>query len=196
MNGKLKRQLLKLSNVVIELRNNNEKFSNFTCSSKKYFNQSIEIFNKNNDTSEISDILGQGFLVKKLKGNVYLRCNVDQRNYWSFIGDLKLLEVKDEKFNEIMSVENIFDSRFYPRIKVEEDIILIFALGLTEEDIKEIDLSIRNEKILKSVVGVAIKIAEMAKDMQDEISEILSKLREENYKKVLTSIFENKEEEQ
>ena len=95
-----------------------------------------------------------------------------------------------------MSVENIFDSRFYPRIKVEEDIILIFALGLTEEDIKEIDLSIRNEKILKSVVGVAIKIAEMAKDMQDEISEILSKLREENYKKVLTSIFENKEEEQ
>ena len=94
-----------------------------------------------------------------------------------------------------MSVENIFDSRFYPRIKVEEDTILIFALGLTEEDIKEIDLSIRNEKILKSVVGVAIKMVEMAKDIQDEISEILSKLREENCKKVLTSIFENKEEE-
>lgn len=195
MNEKLKRQLLKLNNAVIELRNNNEKFRNFTCSSKKYFNQVIEIFNKNNDTSEISDKYGENSILKKLKGNVYLRCNVDQGNYWSFIGDLKLLEVKDEKFNEIMSVEDIFDSRFYRRIKVEEDTILIFALGLKEKDIKEIVLSIRDEKILQSIVGVAIKIAEMAKDMQDELSEILSKLKEENCKKVLINIFENKEEE-
>lgn len=78
---------------------------------------------------------------------------------------------------------------------MEQDTILSFDLGLREDDLDEIYLRIRDEKILQTLVGVAIKMAEMAKDMQDEMSEILSKLREENCQKVLTSIFENKEEE-
>lgn len=195
MNGKLKRQLLKLDNAVIELRKNNEKFSDFTFSAEKYSNQSIEIFNINNNTSEISDKIGEDTIVKKFKDNVYLRCTIRQYNNWEFIGKLKLIEVKDGHIHEVVSLEDIFDSQFYFRIKVEQDTILSFDLGLKENDLDEIYLRIRDEKILQSIVGVAIKMAEMAKDMQDEMSEILSKLREENCKKVLTSIIGNKEEE-
>ena len=195
MNGKLKRQLLKLNNAVIELRNNNEKFKHFTFSSTKYFNQSIEIFNKNNATSAISDKYGENSILKKFKDNVYQRCIVSQYQSWEFIGYLELIEVKDGYIHEIISLKDIIDSRFNPRIKVEQDTILSFDLGLREDDLDEIYLRIRDERILQTLVGVAIKMAEMAKDMQDEMSEILSKLREENCKKVLTSIFENKEEE-
>nr|DAM45334.1 MAG TPA: hypothetical protein [Caudoviricetes sp.] len=195
MNGKLKRQLLKLDNAVIELRKNNEKFSDFTFSAEKYSNQSIEIFNINNNTSEISDKIGEDTIVQKFKDNVYLRCTIRQYNNWEFIGKLKLIEVKDGHIHEVVSLEDIFDSQFYFRIKVEQDTILSFDLGLKENDLDEIYLRIRDEKILQSIVGVAIKMAEMAKDMQDEMSEILSKLREENCKKVLTSIIGNKEEE-
>lgn len=78
---------------------------------------------------------------------------------------------------------------------MEQDTILSFNLGLREKDLDEIYLRIRDEKILQSIVGVAIKMAEMAKDMQDEMSEILSKLREETCQKVLTSIIGNKVEE-
>ena len=195
MNGKLKRQFLKLDNAVIELRKNNEKFSDFTFSAEKYSNQSIEIFNMNNNTSEISDKIGEDTIVKKFKDNLYLQCMVRQYNNWEFIGKLKLIEVKDGHIHEVVSLEDIFDSQFYFRIKVEQDTILSFDLGLKENDLDEIYLRIRDEKILQSIVGVAIKMAEMAKDMQDEMSEILSKLREENCQKVLTSIIGNKEEE-
>ena len=195
MNGKLKRQFLKLDNAVIELIKNNEKFSDFTFSAEKYSNQSIEIFNMNNNTSEISDKIGKGIIVKKFKDNVYLRCNIRQYNNWEFIGKLKLIEVKDGHIHEVVSLEDIFDSQFYFRIKVEQDTILSFDLGLRENDLDGMYLRIRDEKILQSIVGVAIKIAEMAKDMQDEMSEILSKLREETCQKVLTSIIGNKEEE-
>ena len=195
MNGKLKRQFLKLDNVVIELIKNNEKFSDFTFASEKYSNQSIEIFNMNNNTSEISDKIGEDIIVKKFKDNVYLRCTILQYDNWEFIGKLKLIEVKDGHIHEVVSLEDIFDSRFYFRIKVEQDTILSFELGLRENDLDEIYLRIRDEKILQSIVGVAIKMAEMAKDMQDEMSEILYKLREETCQKVLTSIFANKEEE-
>jgi len=175
MNGKLKRQFLKLDNAVIELIKNNEKFRSFTFAAEKYSNQGIEIFNMNNNTSEISD--------KR------------QYNNWEFIGKLKLIEVKDGHIHEVVSLEDIFDSQFYFRIKVEQDTILSFNLGLREKDLDEIYLRIRDEKILQSIVGVAIKMAEMAKDMQDEMSEILSKLREETCQKVLTSIIGNKVEE-
>lgn len=195
MNGKLKRQFLKLDNAVIELRKNNEKFSDFTFSAEKYSNQSIEIFNMNNNTSEISDKIGEDIIVKKFKDNVYLRCTIRQYNNWEFIGKLKLIEVKDGHIHEVVSLEDIFDSQFYFRIKVEQDTILSFDLGLREDDLDEIYLRIRDERILQTLVGVAIKMAEMAKDMQDEMSEILSKLREENCQKVLTSIIGNKEEE-
>lgn len=195
MNGKLKRQFLKLDNAVIELIKNNEKFSDFTFAAEKYSNQSIEIFNMNNNTSEISDKLGKNIIVKKFKDNLYLRCMVRQYNNWEFIGKLKLIEVKDGHIHEVVSLEDIFDSQFYFRIKVEQDTILSFDLGLRENDLDGMYLRIRDEKILQSIVGVAIKIAEMAKDMQDEMSEILSKLREENCQKVLTSIIGNKEEE-
>jgi len=195
MNGKLKRQLLKLNNAVIELRKKNEEFRHFTFASTKYFNQSIEIFNKNNDTSEISGKYGENSILKKFKDNVYLRCIVSQYQSWELIGYLELIEVKDENISQIISLKDIIDSRFNPRIKVEEDTILSFELGLREKDFDEIYLCIRDEKILQTLVGVAIKMVEMAKDIQDEMSEILSKLKEENCQKVLTSIFANKEEE-
>ena len=195
MNGKLKRQFLKLDNAVIELIKNNEKFSDFTFSAEKYSNQSIEIFNMNNNTSEISDKIGEDIIVKKFKDNMYLRCTIRQYNNWEFIGKLKLIEVKDGHIHEVVSLEDIFDSQFYFRIKVEQDTILSFDLGLRENDLDGMYLRIRDEKILQSIVGVAIKMAEMAKDMQDEMSEILSKLREETCKKALTSIIGNKEEE-
>lgn len=195
MNGKLKRQFLKLDNAAIELIKNNEKFRSFTFAAEKYSNQGIEIFNMNNNTSEISDKLGEDIIVKKFKDNVYLRCTIRQYNNWEFIGKLKLIEVKDGHIHEVVSLEDIFDSQFYFRIKVEQDTILSFNLGLREKDLDEIYLRIRDEKILQSIVGVAIKMAEMAKDMQDEMSEILSKLREETCQKVLTSIIGNKVEE-
>ena len=195
MNGKLKRQFLKLDNAAIELIKNNEKFRSFTFAAEKYSNQSIEIFNMNTNTSEISDKLGKNIIVKKFKDNVYLRCTICQYNNWEFIGKLKLIEVKDGHIHEVVSLEDIFDSQFYFRIKVEQDTILSFNLGLREKDLDEIYLRIRDEKILQSIVGVAIKMAEMAKDMQDEMSEILSKLREETCQKVLTSIIGNKVEE-
>ena len=118
---------------------------------------------------------------------------VRQYNNWELIGYLELIEVKDGYILEIISLEDIFNREFYFRIKVEKDTILSFDLGLREDDLDKIYLCINDEKILQSIVGVAIKMAEMAKDMQDEMSEILSKLREENCQKVLTSIFENKE---
>lgn len=195
MNGKLKRQFLKLDNAVIELIKNNEKFSDFTFAAEKYSNQSIEIFNMNNNTSEISDKLGKNIIVKKFKDNVYLRSRLRQYDNWELIGYLELIEVRDEHIHEIISLEDIFDRKFYFRIKVEQDTILSFDLGLREDDLDKIYLRIRDEKILQSIVGVAIKMAEMAKDMQDEMSEILSKLREENCQKVLTSIIGNKVEE-
>ena len=113
MNGKLKRQFLKLDNAVIELIKNNEKFRSFTFAAEKYSHQSIEIFNMNNNTSEISDKLGKNIIVKKFKDNVYLRSMVRQYNNWELIGYLELIEVKDGYILEIISLEDIFNREFY-----------------------------------------------------------------------------------
>jgi hypothetical protein len=196
MNGKLKRQLIKFYNGVIELRDKNEDFRNFTFNSDKYFQKTIEIFNSNNVTSEIVEAFNNTTIIKKFRDNIYLTGTVDRYHDWYLRGSLKLYRIKGEDICEIVSIENLFEKplRFY--VNVEKELILSCTGVLKEEDIEQkIYRRIRDEKILYHLICLSNKMVEMAKDAQDEICEILVKLREENCLQTLKKIIENKEEE-
>ena len=206
MNGKIKQQILKLiqaKNACIESRKIMKKM---TMNSKEYIDDTIRIFNENNDTTsvlqgfkETETILDEYAVLKKFHNNSYIifyiyRDVFSTMTTWEQGWDF---ENKIELYSNTKLYKDTNKKTELMRINVNSSICI--KVGLSEiltvyrdcdGAFKSFSSKINDEKMILEFLSVATKMVEMYADAQEEFTEILVKLKEEHYREVLNAVWE------
>ena len=206
MNGKIRQEILKLieaKNACIESRKIMKKM---TMNSKEYIDDTIRIFNENNDTTDIlygfketETILDEYAVLKKFHNNSYIIFHIYRDVYstmtsweqgWDF-------ENKIELYSNTKLYKDTNKKTELMRITANETICI--KVGLSEiltvyrdcdGAFKSFSSKINDEKMILEFLSVATKMLEMYADAQNEFTEILVKLKEKHYREVLNAVWE------
>lgn len=206
MNGKIRQEILKLieaKNACIESRKIMKKM---TMNSKEYIDDTIRIFNENNDTTsvlqgfkETETICDKYAILKKFHNNSYIIFYI-YRDVYSTMDSWKqgwVFENKIELYSNTKLYKDTNKKTELMQITTNETICI--EVGLNEiltvyrdcdGAFKSFSSKINDEKLILEFLSVATKMVEMYADAQNEFTEILVKLKEEHYREVLNAVWE------
>lgn len=206
MNGKIKQQILKLIQAKNACNESKKIMKKMTMNSKEYIDDTIRIFNVNNDTTDIlqvfketETILDEYAVLKKFHNNSYIIFYIYRDVYstmtsweqgWDF-------ENKIELYSNTKLYNGTNKKTELMRINVNSSICI--KVGLSEiltvyrdcdGAFKSFSSKINDEKMILEFLSVATKMLEMYADAQNEFTEILVKLKEKHYREVLNAVWE------
>ena len=206
MNGKIRQEILKLiqaKNACIESRKIMKKM---TMNSKEYIDDTIRIFNENNDTTsvlqgfkETETICDKYAILKKFHNNSYIIFYI-YRDVYSTMDSWKQGWVFENKI-ELYSNTKLYKdtNRKTELMQIDLNGSICIEVGLSEiltvyrdcdGAFKSFSSKINDEKMILEFLSVATKMVEMYADAQEEFTEILVKLKEEHYREVLNAVWE------
>ena len=206
MNGKIRQEILKLieaKNACIESRKIMKKM---TMNSKEYIDDTIRIFNENNDTTsvlqgfkETETICDKYAILKKFHNNSYIIFYI-YRDVYSTMDSWKQGWVFENKI-ELYSNTKLYKdtNRKTELMQIDLNGSICIEVGLSEiltvyrdydGAFKSFSSNINDEKMISEFLSVATKMLEMYADAQEEFTEILVKLKEEHYREVLNAVWE------
>ena len=206
MNGKIRQEILKLieaKNACIESRKIMKKM---TMNSKEYIDDTIRIFNENNETTsvlqafkETETICDKYAILKKFHNNSYIMFYI-YRDVYSTMDSWKQGWVFENKI-ELYSNTKLYKdtNRKTELMQIDLNGSICIEVGLSEiltvyrdcdGAFKSFSSNINEEKMILEFLSVATKMVEMYADAQEEFTEILVKLKEEHYREVLNAVWE------
>lgn len=206
MNGKIRQEILKLieaKNACIESRKIMKKM---TMNSKEYIDDTIRIFNENNETTsvlqafkETETICDKYAILKKFHNNSYIMFYI-YRDVYSTMDSWKQGWVFENKI-ELYSNTKLYKdtNRKTELMQIDLNGSICIEVGLSEiltvyrdcdGAFKSFSSNINDEKMISEFLSVATKMVEMYADAQEEFTEILVKLKEEHYREVLNAVWE------
>lgn len=206
MNGKIRQQILKLIEAKKQCVITTKRMKKMTMNSKEYIDDTIRIFNENNDTTsvlqgfkETETILDEYAVLKKFHNNSYIifyiyRDVFSTMTTWEQGWDF---ENKIELYSNTKLYKDTNKKTELMRINVNSSICI--KVGLSEiltvyrdcdGAFKSFSSKINDEKMILEFLSVATKMIEMYADAQNEFTEILVKLKEEHYREVLNAVWE------
>ena len=206
MNGKIRQQILKLIEAKKQCVITTKRMKKMTMNSKEYIDDTIRIFNENNDTTsvlqgfkETETILDEYAVLKKFHNNSYIIFYI-YRDVFSTMTSWEQgwdFENKIELYSNTKLYKDTNKKTELMRINVNSSICI--KVGLSEiltvysdcdGAFKDFSSKINDEKIILEFLSVATKMIEMYADAQEEFTEILVKLKEEKYRKILNAVWE------
>ena len=206
MNGKIRQQILKLIEAKKQCVITTKRMKKMTMNSKEYIDDTIRIFNENNDTTsvlqgfkETETILDEYAVLKKFHNNSYIifyiyRDVFSTMTTWEQGWDF---ENKIELYSNTILYKDTNKKTELMRININSSICI--KVGLSEiltvysdcdGAFKSFSSKINDEKLILEFLSVATKMVEMYADAQEEFTEILVKLKEEHYREVLNAVWE------
>jgi len=206
MNGKIRQQILELIEAKKQCVITTKRMKKMTMNSKEYIDDTIRIFNENNDTTDIlqrfketETILDEYAVLKKFHNNSYIIFYI-YRDVFSTMTSWEQgwdFENKIELYSNTILYKDTNKKTELMRINVNSSICI--KVGLSEiltvyrdcdGAFKDFSSKINDEKIILEFLSVATKMIEMYADAQEEFTEILVKLKEEKYRKILNAVWE------
>ena len=206
MNGKIRQEILKLIEARKACKESAKIMKTMTMNSKEYIDDTIRIFNENNETTsvlqafkETETILDEYAVLKKFHNNSYIIFYIYRDVYstmtsweqgWDF-------ENKIELYSNTILYKDTNKKTELMRINVNSSICI--KVGLSEiltvyrdcdGAFKSFSSKINDEKMILEFLSVATKMLEMYADAQNEFTEILVKLKEKHYREVLNAVWE------
>ena len=206
MNGKIKQQILKLIQAKNACNESRKIMKKMTMNSKEYIDDTIRIFNENNDTTpvfqafkETETILDEYAVLKRFHNNSYIIFYI-YRDVFSTMTSWEQgwdFENKIELYNNTKLYKDTNKKTELMQINANSSICI--KVGLSEiltvyrdcdGAFKSFSSKINDEKMILEFLSVATKMLEMYADAQEEFTEILVKLKEEHYREVLNAVWE------
>ena len=206
MNGKIKQQILKLIQAKNACKESRKIMKKMTMNSKEYIDDTIRIFNENNDTTDIlqgfketETICDKFAILKKFHNNSYIILYI-YRDVFSTMDSWKQGWVFENKI-ELYSNTKLYKdtNRKTELMQIDLNGSICIEVGLSEiltvyrdcdGAFKSFSSNINEEKMILEFLSVATKMVEMYADAQEEFTEILVKLKEEHYREVLNAVWE------
>ena len=206
MNGKIKQQILKLIQAKNACNEGKKIMKKMTMNSKEYIDDTIRIFNENNDTTDIlqgfketETICDKFAILKKFHNNSYIILYI-YRDVYSTMDSWKQGWVFENKI-ELYSNTKLYKdtNRKTELMQIDLNGSICIEVGLSEiltvyrdcdGAFKSFSSNINEEKMILEFLSVATKMVEMYADAQEEFTEILVKLKEEHYREVLNAVWE------
>lgn len=206
MNGKIRQEILKLIEARKACKESAKIMKTMTMNAKEYIDDTIRIFNENNNTTDIlqrfketETILDEYAVLKKFHNNSYIIFYI-YRDVFSTMTSWEQgwdFENKIELYSNTILYKDTNKKTELMRINVNSSICI--KVGLSEiltvyrdcdGAFKSFSSKINDEKMILEFLSVATKMVEMYADAQNEFTEILVKLKEEHYREVLNAVWE------
>ena len=206
MNGEIRQQILKLIEAKKQCVITTKRMKKMTMNSKEYIDDTIRIFNENNDTTsvlqgfkETETILYEYAVLKKFHNNSYIIFYVyrdvfstmtsweqgwDFENKTALYSNTKLYKDTNRK-TELMQID--LNGSICIEVGLSE---ILTVYRDCDGAFKSFSSKINDEKMILEFLSVATKMLEMYADAQEEFTEILVKLKEEKYRKILNAVWE------
>ena len=210
MNGKIKQQILKLIQAKKACEESTKRMKKMTVNAKEYIDNTIRIFNANNDTSDIlkefketETICDKYAILKKFNNNSYIIFYIHEDDFslreswerdWDFKNEIALYSntklYKDtNKKTQLIQIDNIYALDISICIGFDVNEVLHISRDY-DRNFKSFSSNINDEKMILDILSIATKMFEMYSDSQNEFTEILVKLKENHYREILNAVFE------
>lgn len=211
MNGKIKQQILKLMQAKKACEESTKSMKKMTAHAKEYIEDTIRIFNENNDTTEIlqgfkdtETIVDKDAILKKFHNNSYILFyiykNFNENGTWDFENEAALYsntklynETKKMKILEVDQICNFDCHKSTSKstsISVRFNFNKVLSISNDFENSRSFVANITDEKMILEILNIATKMVEMYADAQNEFTEILVKLKENHYREILNAVWE------
>lgn len=206
MNGKIRQEILKLIEARKACKESAKIMKTMTMNAKEYIDDTIRIFNENNNTTDIlqrfketETILDEYAVLKKFHNNSYIIFYIyrdvfstmtsweqgwDFENKIEFYSNTKLYKDTNKK-TELMRIN--LNSSICIKVGLSE---ILTVYRDCDGAFKSFSAKITDEKLILEFLSVATKMLEMYADAQNEFTEILVKLKEEHYREILNAVWE------